>query len=83
MIQHFHRIFVIGVLAVAMAIGGAVVSSATEWGPPDSGQWAPVELAQVDIAEVFFPYIYNPTTKKTLYQSAVEKGLGKFLTNKM
>ena len=46
-------------------------------------QMAMVELAQVDIAEVFFPYIYNPTTKKTLYQSAVEKGLGKFLTNKM
>ncbi len=46
-IQHFHRIFVIGVLVVAMAIGGAVVSSAAEWGPPDSEALAPVELAQV------------------------------------
>ena len=32
-----------------MAVGGAVVSSAAEWGPPDSGQWAPVELAQVEL----------------------------------
>ncbi|MCZ6606322.1 MAG: hypothetical protein O7A64_01435, partial [Alphaproteobacteria bacterium] len=47
--QHLHRIFVIGVLVVAMAVGGAVVSSAAEWGPPDSGQWAPVELAQLEL----------------------------------
>ncbi len=52
MIQHFHRIFVIGVLAVAMSIGGAVVSSAAEWGPPDSAELAPVELVQVALAQV-------------------------------
>ena len=52
MIQHFHRIFVIGVLVVVMAIGGAVVSSAAEWGPPDSGAMTPVELASVEMAWV-------------------------------
>ena len=52
MIQHFHRIFVIGVLAVAMAIGGAVVSSAAEWGPPDSEALVPVEVASVEWAQV-------------------------------
>ena len=50
MIQHFHRIFVIGVLVVVMAIGGAVVSSAAEWGPPDSEALAPVELALAQVA---------------------------------
>ncbi len=43
-----------------MAIGGAVASSAAEWGPPDSEEWglpdsealAPVELAQVALAPV-------------------------------
>ena len=50
MIRHFHRIFVIGVLVVVMAIGGAVVSSAAEWGPPDSEALAPVELALAQVA---------------------------------
>ncbi len=52
MTQHFHRIFAIGVLVVVMAIGGAVVSSAAEWGPPDSEAMAPVELAPVELAQV-------------------------------
>ena len=52
MIQHFHRIVVIGVLVVVMAIGGAVDSSAAEWGPPDSEALAPVELVQVALARV-------------------------------
>ncbi len=50
--QRFHRIVVIGVLVVVMAIGGAVDSSAAEWGPPDSEALAPVELAQVALARV-------------------------------
>ncbi len=52
LIQHFHRIVVIGVLVVVMAIGGAVVSSAAEWGPPAAEALAPVELAQVALARV-------------------------------
>ena len=42
----------IGVLVVVMAIGGAVVSSAAEWGPPDSQAMTPVELASVEMAAV-------------------------------
>ena len=52
MIQHFQRFFVIGVLVVVMAIGGAVVSSAKEWGPPDSEALVQVALVQVELAEV-------------------------------
>ncbi len=52
LIQHFHRIVVIGVLVVVMAIGGAVDSSAAEWGPPDSEALAPVELVQAALARV-------------------------------
>ncbi len=52
LIQHVHRIFAIGVLVVVMAIGGAVVSLAAEWGPPDSEALAPVELAPVELAPV-------------------------------
>ncbi len=52
--RDFHRIFIIGVLplAVAMVIGGAAGSSATEWGPPDSGAYAPsVAYAPVELAQ--------------------------------
>ncbi len=51
--RDFYRIFGIVVLplAVAMVIGGTAVSSATEWGPPDPAAFAPVELAQVEVAQ--------------------------------
>ncbi|MFQ5619255.1 MAG: VacJ family lipoprotein [Rhodospirillales bacterium] len=50
MTQHFHRIFAIGVLSMVMTIGGAVDSSAAEWGPPDSEESAPVEMALAQVA---------------------------------
>ena len=42
-------------------------------------QMAMVELAQVDVLEVFLPYMYDPKSDKTFYESAKAKGVAGFL----
>ena len=38
-----------------------------------------VEMTESDVIEVFFPYILNPSTNKTLYQQAKENSFQKLL----
>ena len=42
-------------------------------------QSALIQLEQADFQEVFLPYVYDPVSKKTLYQIAQEKGINQLL----
>jgi hypothetical protein len=37
-------------------------------------QMAMIELAQVDVMEVFLPYAYNPATQQTYFEAMKERG---------
>ena len=43
-------------------------------------QMAMIELAQVDVMEVFLPYVYDPTTRMTFFQSMQKKKFKGLLT---
>jgi hypothetical protein len=42
-------------------------------------QMAMIELAQVEVLEVFMPYIYDPAKRQTLFEVMKEKGFRGFL----
>lgn len=42
-------------------------------------QMAMIELSQVEFLQVFLPYMYSPSQKKTFYELSKEKGLQKLL----
>lgn len=44
-------------------------------------QMAMIELAQVEVMEVFMPYLYNPATKQTFFQQAKENNFQKLLSD--
>lgn len=44
-------------------------------------QMAMIELAQVEVMEVFMPYLYDPSSKQTFFQRAKAEGFQRLLPN--
>ena len=46
-------------------------------------QVAMIELAQVEVLEIFLPYVYNPQTQQTVFQMAKASGYKALLTGEI